>query len=37
MLLLGRDALDTYREVADAQLAQVRAWEKLSASTGFAD
>jgi NAD(P)-dependent dehydrogenase (short-subunit alcohol dehydrogenase family) len=36
-LLLGQDALDTYRQVADAQLAEVRAWEKLSASTGFAN
>jgi NAD(P)-dependent dehydrogenase (short-subunit alcohol dehydrogenase family) len=36
-LLLGRDALDTYRETADAQLAEVRAWEKLTASTGFTD
>ena len=36
-LLLGQDALDTYRQTADAQLAEVRAWEKLSASTGFAD
>src|SRR5215472_9403124 len=32
-LLLGQDALDTYRETADAQLAEVRAWEKLTAST----
>ena len=36
-LLLGQDALDTYRQVAEAQLAEVRAWEKLSAATGFAD
>jgi NAD(P)-dependent dehydrogenase (short-subunit alcohol dehydrogenase family) len=35
-LLLGQDALDTYRQTADAQLAEVRAWEKLSVSTGFA-
>ncbi|HTR94279.1 MAG TPA: oxidoreductase [Trebonia sp.] len=35
-LLLGQDALDTYRQAADAQLAEVRAWEKLTASTGFA-
>jgi NAD(P)-dependent dehydrogenase (short-subunit alcohol dehydrogenase family) len=34
-LLLGQDALDTYRQTADAQLAEVRAWEKVSASTGF--
>ncbi len=34
-LLLGQDALDTYRQAADAQLAEVRAWEKVSASTGY--
>jgi NAD(P)-dependent dehydrogenase (short-subunit alcohol dehydrogenase family) len=37
LLLLGQDALATYHQVAEAQLAEVRAWEKLSASTGFAD
>jgi NAD(P)-dependent dehydrogenase (short-subunit alcohol dehydrogenase family) len=37
LLLLGQDALDTYRQAAEAQLAEVRAWEKLSGSTGFAD
>ena len=37
LLLLGRDALDIYRQTGDAQLAEVRAWEKLSAATGFAD
>jgi len=37
LLLLGRDALDVYRQTADAQLAEVRAWEKLSSSTGFGD
>jgi NAD(P)-dependent dehydrogenase (short-subunit alcohol dehydrogenase family) len=34
-LLLGQDALDTYRQTAEAQLAEVRAWEKLTAATGF--
>jgi NAD(P)-dependent dehydrogenase (short-subunit alcohol dehydrogenase family) len=37
LLLLGQDALDTYHQVTEAQLAEVRAWEKLSAATGFAD
>ena len=36
-LLLGQDAVDIYRQVADAQLAEVRAWEKLSVGTGFTD
>ena len=36
LLMLG-PALATYHQVAEAQLAEVRAWEKLSASTGFAD
>jgi NAD(P)-dependent dehydrogenase (short-subunit alcohol dehydrogenase family) len=37
LLLLGQDALDTYHQVTEAQLAEVRVWEKLSAATGFAD
>ena len=37
LLLLGQDALDTYHQVTEAQLAEVRAWEQLSAATGFAD
>jgi NAD(P)-dependent dehydrogenase (short-subunit alcohol dehydrogenase family) len=37
LLLLGQDALDTYRATADAQLREVRAWEKVSAATGFGD
>jgi len=37
LLLLGQDALATYHQVAEAQLAEVRAWEKVSAATGFAD
>ena len=36
LLLLGQDALDTYHQTAAAQLAEVGAWEKLSAATGFA-
>jgi len=36
-LLLGADALDTYRQLAEAELAEVRRWEKLSAATGFTD
>jgi NAD(P)-dependent dehydrogenase (short-subunit alcohol dehydrogenase family) len=34
-LLLGQDALDTYRQSVAAQLAEVDAWQKLSASTAF--
>jgi NAD(P)-dependent dehydrogenase (short-subunit alcohol dehydrogenase family) len=34
-LLLGKDALDTYLQTAADQLAEVRAWEKLTAATGF--
>jgi NAD(P)-dependent dehydrogenase (short-subunit alcohol dehydrogenase family) len=34
-LLLGQDALDTFREVTDERLAEIRDWEKLSASTSF--
>jgi NAD(P)-dependent dehydrogenase (short-subunit alcohol dehydrogenase family) len=34
-LLLGQDALDTFREVTGERLAEVRDWEKLSASTSF--
>ena len=37
LLLLGPDALATYHQVAEAQLAEVRAWEKLSAATDFTD
>jgi len=37
LLLLGRDALDTFRQVDDAQRAEVDAWQKLSAATGFGD
>jgi NAD(P)-dependent dehydrogenase (short-subunit alcohol dehydrogenase family) len=36
-LLLGKDALDTYRDSTDAQLAEVRAWEEVTAATGFTD
>lgn len=34
-LLLGQDALAGYRAVAEAQAAEVAAWESVSASTGF--
>jgi NAD(P)-dependent dehydrogenase (short-subunit alcohol dehydrogenase family) len=34
-LLLGQDALDTFREVTGERLAEIRDWEKLSASTSF--
>jgi NAD(P)-dependent dehydrogenase (short-subunit alcohol dehydrogenase family) len=34
-LLLGQDALAGYRAVAEAQAAEVAAWEPVSASTGF--
>jgi NAD(P)-dependent dehydrogenase (short-subunit alcohol dehydrogenase family) len=36
-LLLGQDALAGYRAVAEAQAAEVAAWESVSASTGFED
>jgi NAD(P)-dependent dehydrogenase (short-subunit alcohol dehydrogenase family) len=36
-LLLGQDALGTYRRTADERRAEVEAWEKLSASTDFAN
>jgi NAD(P)-dependent dehydrogenase (short-subunit alcohol dehydrogenase family) len=35
LLLLGPDAVSTFRQVAGAQLAEIQAWEKLSASTSF--
>ena len=34
-LLLGTDALTTYRSVADARAAEIAAWEKLTVSTDF--
>lgn len=34
-LLLGQDAVAGYRAVAEAQAAEVAAWESVSASTGF--
>jgi NAD(P)-dependent dehydrogenase (short-subunit alcohol dehydrogenase family) len=37
LLLLGQDALDQFRRTLDAQRAEVQAWEKLTASTGFED
>ena len=37
LLLLGQDALDTFRQTLDAQRAEVDAWQKLSASTAFDD
>jgi NAD(P)-dependent dehydrogenase (short-subunit alcohol dehydrogenase family) len=37
LLLLGRDAVDTFRQVDDAQRAEVDAWQKLSTATGFGD
>jgi NAD(P)-dependent dehydrogenase (short-subunit alcohol dehydrogenase family) len=36
-LLLGSDALGTYRRTADERRAQIEDWEKLSASTDFTD
>jgi NAD(P)-dependent dehydrogenase (short-subunit alcohol dehydrogenase family) len=36
LLLLGQDALDGFRRTSDAQRAEAQAWEKLTASTGFA-
>jgi len=35
LLLLGQDALDTFRQVDDAQRAEVDAWQKITAATGF--
>ena len=35
LLLLGQDALATFRQILDAQQAEVDAWQKLSASTAF--
>ena len=37
LLLLGQDALDTFRQTLDAHRAEVDAWQKLSASTAFDD
>ena len=37
LLLLGRDALDTFRQIYEAQRAEVDAWQKLTASTDFED
>jgi NAD(P)-dependent dehydrogenase (short-subunit alcohol dehydrogenase family) len=37
LLLLGRDALDTFRQIHEAQRAEVDAWQKLTASTDFED
>lgn len=34
-LLLGTDALSNYRSVADARAAEIKKWEKLTASTDF--
>jgi hypothetical protein len=36
-LLLGSDALSGYRQRAQARIAEVAAWEKLSASTEYTD
>jgi NAD(P)-dependent dehydrogenase (short-subunit alcohol dehydrogenase family) len=36
-LLLGSDALGTFRRIAGERRAEIEAWEKLSASTDFAD
>jgi hypothetical protein len=35
LLLLGQDALHLFRQILDAQQAEVQAWEKITASTGF--
>jgi NAD(P)-dependent dehydrogenase (short-subunit alcohol dehydrogenase family) len=35
LLLLGQDALDTFRQVDDAQRAEVDAWQKVTTGTGF--
>ncbi len=37
LLMLGQDALGAFHRAADAELADVRAWTELSASTGFDD
>jgi NAD(P)-dependent dehydrogenase (short-subunit alcohol dehydrogenase family) len=37
LLLLGLDALHLFRQTLDAQQAEVQAWEKTTASTGFED
>ena len=37
LLLLGRDALDTFRQIHEAQRAEVDAWQRLTASTDFED
>ncbi len=37
LLLLGRDALDTFRQIHEAQRAEVDAWQKLTASTDLED
>jgi NAD(P)-dependent dehydrogenase (short-subunit alcohol dehydrogenase family) len=37
LLLLGRDALDTFRQIHDAQRAEVDAWQKLTSSTDIED
>jgi NAD(P)-dependent dehydrogenase (short-subunit alcohol dehydrogenase family) len=34
-LLLGTDALTSYRRVADERAAEIASWEKVSASTDF--
>ena len=34
-LLLGTDALSNYRSVADGRAAEIKKWEKLTASTDF--
>jgi hypothetical protein len=36
-VLLGRDALDTFRQIHEAQRAEVDAWQKLTSSTDFED
>jgi NAD(P)-dependent dehydrogenase (short-subunit alcohol dehydrogenase family) len=35
LLVLGSDALDGYRSIADGQRAEVEAWERVSTSTDF--
>jgi NAD(P)-dependent dehydrogenase (short-subunit alcohol dehydrogenase family) len=35
LLVLGKDALDTFRQVDDARRAEVDAWQKVSVATGF--
>jgi hypothetical protein len=37
MLLLGSDALTSYRQVLNTALAETERWEELSVSTDFQD